>query len=194
MSRSRSVTSVVCTIAVALMQAGTALGQDDLDERPLQLPSLGDREACPISAGSRTTVPVQQHIFGAAGLWLGSGPAYFLLAWKASPDDDATFALEPVPYEHNAYRAKTPWVSVPSYLGPVLVRGHALDTSGRALRFAWNGSEPTDQLRLQAPRAPGASLWSFWPAGMWVPGPGCYGVQIDTLVGSDIVVFEATAH
>lgn len=191
MSRCGLETTILCSIAIAFAHVGSAFGQGFFDERPIQVPQLGGGEACPVSVGSRATVPLQQHIFGAGGVWFGSGPVYFFLAWKASSDDDATFALEFVPYERNAYRAKTPWVSVPSYLGPILVRGRALDASSRALRFAANGSEPTDRLQLQAPRAPGASLWSFWPSSMWVPGPGCYGVQIDTLSGSDIVVFEA---
>jgi hypothetical protein len=192
MSRGSLVATVLCTIGIAFAHVGTALGQAVLDERPMQLPRLAEGKACPVSGGSRTAVPAEQHIFGAGGVWFGSGPVYFFLAWKATSDDDATFALEPVPYEGNAYRAKTPWVSAPSYLGPILARGHALDTSSRALRFAANGSEPTDRLQLQAPCAPGASLWSFWPSSTWVPGPGCYGLQIDTLLGSDVIVFEAT--
>ena len=192
MCRCNPVTMAFCTLAIALAHAGAALAQGALNERPIQVPRLAEGEACPVSVGSRTTVPSQRHIFGARGVWFGSGPVYFSLAWKASSDNDATFGLQPVPYERNAYQAKTPWVSVPSYSGPVLVRGHALDTSGRVLRFAANGSQPTDRLELQAPRAPGASLWSFWASAMWVPAPGCYGLQIDTLSGSDIVVFEAT--
>jgi len=44
-----------------------------------------------------------------------------------------------------------------------------------------------------ASNAPHATLWSFWPSWMWVPGPGCYGVQLDTLSGTDVVVFQATS-
>jgi len=46
-------------------------------------------------------------------------------------------------------------------------------------RFPSAGKEPTH--------------WSFWPTSMYVPRPGCYGVQIDTPQGMYIVVFSATA-
>jgi hypothetical protein len=85
-------------------------------------------------------------------------------------------------------------VSVPSYAGPIRVRGRALDASARVLRFAVNGPTTNDRLDLQARPAASPTSWSFWPTSMWVPGPGCYGVQIDTLAGTDIVIFEATAH
>lgn len=161
-----------------------------LEERPVALPVIEPGDSCPTSVGHRGTVPIQRHIFGGA-LWFGEGPVYFALAWKDSPGDDATFALEPVPREGNAHRAKTPWVSVPSYSGPIFIRGRALDASGRTLRFDATGSGPQSRLELAAPHAPEPSLWSFWPSSMWVPGRGCYGVQIDTLDATDIVIFEA---
>ncbi len=185
---------VACCVAVVLSQQGMR-AQDaplGLEQRHVQLPRLGPDEACPVSVGTRETVPRQPHIFGAAGVWFGSGPVYLSLAWKASRDDDARFALMPVGRDAGAYRAKTPWVSVPSYSGPVLIRGHALDASGRALRFGTTNTDPRDRLQLRVPEAPATALWSFWPTSMWVPGPGCYGVQIDTLTGTDTVVFEAT--
>jgi hypothetical protein len=95
------------------------------------------------------------------------------------------------PREGNAHRAKTPSVAVPSYSGPILIRGLALDASRRALLFSATGAGPRNGLELQAPQAPAPSLWSFWASSMWVPGPGCYGVQIDTLGATDVVVFEA---
>ncbi len=184
----------VCVVAAGVLQSQVALATasvDELDKRPEILPRLGEKEACPISFGTRSTVPLQSHIFGGA-LWFGAGPVYFALAWKASPGDGATFALEPVPIDRGARRAKTPWVSSPSFSGPVLIRGHALHPNGTALRFDATGSGPTSRLRLMAPNAPSPELWSFWPSSMWVPGPGCYGVQIDTLGGTDTVIFEAT--
>jgi hypothetical protein len=186
--------AVISLMALVAPRASTCFGQvsrESLGERPLRLPQLAPGGACAVSAGTRGTVPRQPHIFWGP-LWFGKGPVYLALAWKATPGDDANFALDPVPYQDNARRAKTPWVSVPAYSGPILVRGRALDASGRTLRFDASGSGPKDWLELEAPHAPSSSHWSFWPSSMWVPGPGCYGIQIDTLSGTDIVVFEAT--
>jgi hypothetical protein len=197
MTRLLLLTIVGSFIAVVTTQPGTLFAQDAqaaLEQRQMKLPQVGRGEACPISMGTRDTVPRQRHIFGAGGVWFGSGPVYLSLAWKASSDDNASFALAPVPYEKNAYRAKTPWVSVPSYSGPVLIRGHSLDADNRALRFDATGSGPSERLRLQGPHAPSALLWSFWASSMWIPGAGCYGVQIDSLSGTEVVIFEATQN
>jgi len=185
---------VVCIFTIAMLQnelVFAAAPTSELEKRPDILPRLGEKEACPISLGTRGTVPLQPHIFGGA-LWFGAGPVYFALAWKASSDDGAIFALNAVPHDRGARRAKTPWVSSPSFSGPVLIRGRALDANGTPLRFDATGSGPESRLQLTAPNAPSSKLWSFWPSSMWVPGPGCYGVQIDILAGTDIVIFEAT--
>jgi hypothetical protein len=186
-------------IAMALLtlvpsQKHLMAGKDtSLIQRPLNLPSIRSGDTCTISVGSRATVPNQKHIFASALPWFGAGPVYLALAWKAITDDDnATFSLKPVPISDGARRAKTPWVSVPPFSGPIVIRGRALDDSGRKLRFSKSGEGPSDSLQLQAPQAPSPGLWSFWPTSMWVPGPGCYGVQIDTPAGTDIVIFSAT--
>ena len=189
----RLVLCFACVVAGAFLCPAVVVAQtveESLKHRPMSLPTLAPGESCPVTTGSLGTVPRQRHIFGGA-LWFGAGPVYFALAWKDSPGDDATFALEPVPREGDAHRAKTPWVASPSYSGPILVRGSAIDAGRRVLRFDATGEGPRNTLELKAPRAPLPSLWSFWPSAMWIPGPGCYGVQIDTLEATDVVVFEA---
>ena len=194
--RNRSFAFLIAMALLALVPSQKHLmaGKDtSLIQRPLKLPSIRSGDTCAISVGSRVTVPNQEHIFDSAGPWFGAGPVYLALAWKAHTDDDnATFSLKPVPISDGARRAKTPWVSVPSFSGPILIRGRALDDSGHKLRFSTSGEGPSDSLQLQAPQAPSLGLWSFWPTSMWVPGPGCYGVQIDTPAGTDIVIFRAT--
>jgi len=155
----------------------------------LNFPSLELNETCPISSGTMGKVPVQKHIFG-RDPWFGTGPVYFHLAWKATTDTDATFGLERVPSNGTEYRAKTPWVSEPSFSGPVLIRGRSLTANKTRIYFDYSGR--TDKLILEAPSSTSPSLWSFWPTSLWVPGPGCYGVQIDTLSKTDTVIFEAT--
>lgn len=192
--RFRLIVIVVSLLSVVVPRGGTISAQNTNVgfDRPLRLPALGVGQACPVSVGTRNEVPAQSHIFGAVSgqLWFGSGPVYFAWMWRKSAGDSATFNLDRVPIENGARRAKTPWVSVPSYSGPIVIRGRALGPDGKAIRFGGSNTGPNDRLRLQAPNEP-SPLWSFWPSSILVPGPGCYGLQIDTLSATDILVFEA---
>lgn len=164
-----------------------------LNQRPLNLPVLAPGDPCPISKGSREIVPNEGYIFCATCVWLGKGPVYFALSWHDDLGEDATFSLDAVPYQDGVYGVKTPWISKPDYAGPILIRGKQLDGPGEnKLQFTQNGRGPYEEFGLSAAGGPSASQWSFWPAGMEVPGPGCYGVQIDTPQDTDIVIFKAT--
>jgi hypothetical protein len=122
-----------------------------LDQRPLKLPLLRAGERCPTTTGSRDTVPRQAHIFGSGGFWFGSDPVFVGLAWKDSLDDRATFSLGLVPRIGNAPVAKTMRVSEPSYSGPILIRGQALNAEDRALEFDASGRGRSRSLYLMAP-------------------------------------------
>ena len=161
-----------------------------LEDRALKLPVIAPGEPCPTSTGRLDVAPHESHIFGAGSFWFGRGPIFVGLAWKDSADDRATFRLERVPRDANTYRAKTPWVGDASYSGPILIRGYGLTEPRRRLEFDVFGAGRMGTLHLTAPNAPSVGLWSFWPSSMWVPGPGCYAVQVDTLPGTDIIVFE----
>jgi hypothetical protein len=165
-----------------------------LDQRPLNLPVLHPGDRCPVSKGSSNTVPRDGDIFCAACVWFGTGSVYFALAWQDHGITDATFRLDPVPFEHGAYRAKTPWVSKPGFLGPILIRGQQLDGAGEnKLRFSFGRPEPKENLQLDAEiRKEARAGWSFWATSMWIQNPGCYGVQIDTTHNTELVIFSAT--
>ncbi|HZS47519.1 MAG TPA: hypothetical protein VFC63_20780, partial [Blastocatellia bacterium] len=165
-----------------------------LKRRPLNLPVVHKGERCPVTKGDQTHVPHAGYIFCSSCFWFGNGPVFFALSWSPQDSDEARFALTKVPYEEHAYRAKTPWVSSPDYEGPILIRGRRLDGSGGGkLRFSYNGLNLTDEMELTATRDQAdPSRWSFWPTSMYVPSAGCYGVQIDTNNGTDLIVFEAT--
>src|SRR5438309_2725867 len=96
-----------------------------LKQRPLTLPVIRAGDRCPVTRGSRKSVPRERYIFCAGCLWFGRGPVYFAWAWSFQVNnvDDAMFSLEGVPHENSDYRAKTPWVSKPDYSGPILIRG-----------------------------------------------------------------------
>jgi len=155
-----------------------------LSARPLQFPKVRADEPCPVSKGSRDTVPDVPYIFCSECLYFGHGPAYFALLFLSDPAQDvAVINLDKVYYrEGGVFSMKTPWVTKPDYFGPVLVRGQRLDGEGKL-----GGVE------LEAPtRRSDESHWSFWPTGLTVTGAGCYGIQIDTDQGTDVVIFKAT--
>jgi hypothetical protein len=165
-----------------------------LRERPLNLPLIRAGDRCPVSKGSHNSVPQVGYIFCSACYWFGNGPVHLALSWHDGQSDEATFSLDRVPHEQGVYRAKTPWVSKPEYSGPILIRGRRLDAEpGIRLRFTSSGSQIKERLELDAPSPEKEPThWSFWPTSMYVPGPGCYGVQIDTAQGTDVVVFSTT--
>ena len=164
-----------------------------LKQRPLTLPVTHAGDHCPVTRGSSVSVPPAPYIFCAGCLWFGRGPVYFAWAWSFQLNhvEDAMFSLAGVPHENSAYRAKTPWASKPDYEGPSLIRGRRLNGKG-TLRFWVAGPKPVEDFKLNAPSRTDPTHWSFWPSSMYVPGPGCYGVQVDTLQGTDIVIFSAT--
>ena len=187
--------------------SGANLSTDDpafvqLKQRPLTLPVIRAGDRCPVTRGSRESVPREPYIFCTGCLWFGRGPVYFAWAWSfqvggrvidplSTDAEDATFSLQGVPYESSAYQAKTPWVSKPDYEGPILIRGRRLDGKG-TLRFYVAGPKPEEVLKLNAPSRTDSTHWSFWPSYIILSRPGCYGVQVDTLRGTDIVIFSAT--
>lgn len=162
-----------------------------LYRRELKLPALHPGERCPVSKGSREAVPHVGYIFCSECLYFGRGPTYFALLFLTNPADSiGAINLDNVPYrEDGAYSAKTSWVSKADYAGPILARGQRLDGDGK-LRFHFDSRGIRD-LQLAAPRRADSSQWSFWPTSLLVPGPGCYGIQIDTTRGTDVVIFEA---
>ena len=193
---------VISRIAIAaavfsiLSSAGAATGGSDerpsLDQRPLALPDLRPNQPCPVSTGRLGAVPSQPQIFGGGGVWFGEGPVFLGLFYKDPDQAQAVFRLDRIPRSGNTYRAKTGWAIDPSYSGPILIRGRALGSEGTPLMFRASGWPPDSALHLRAPNVSPATLWSFWPSSMWVPARGCYGVQLDTLSTTDVVVFEAT--
>jgi len=118
--------------------------------------------------------------------------AALTVAFKGNRLPPAQFSLSGVPVEGSARCAKTPWVAEPAFAGSIVIRGRSLRPDRAALSFGYD-REPTPRLELKAPGSrPSAHDWSFWATSMYVPGPGCYGVQIDTRDKTDIVIFEAT--
>jgi hypothetical protein len=189
--------SVLIHTSVPGKEIGSAFDRtnfEQLKQRPLKLPTLATNERCPVSHGSKTMVPPVEYIFCSDCFWYSKGPVFLAMTWSDQTDDEARFRLsKKMPREGHFYLVKTPWVTPPDYSGPILIRGGRLnESSAGKLRFSAS-EQTTDALELEAPtrNRSDPSHWSFWPTYMFVPRPGCYGVQLDTTNATDVVVFEA---
>jgi hypothetical protein len=91
------------------------------------------------------------------------------------------------------FGAKVFWYVVPSYRGPVVIRGRRLDGPEK---MGFNGRKvPDPELRIKRHQT---GSWQGQrrgsrgvPSGVRVLTPGCYGVQIDGTSFSRIVVIRA---
>jgi hypothetical protein len=186
----RSLVIALATVSLigGVAAQGTSTGGTE-SEPPLELPVLGAHDSCPASIGSRWDSQ-PDYVFGGP-MWFGGGPVSMAFTW-GQRGDRAGLSLTSIPVEHGRQRAKTPWISEPSYSGPVEIRGRSLRANRTALLFSRDmTAPPIERLHLQAPSAPKDGLYSFWASSMFVPGPGCYGIQIDTTAHRQVVIFEA---
>ena len=173
--------------AVALIPAGSAPVTWKKLHRPLHLPRLAPGAPCPVSRIDQRVDWERISIFGGSGI--GRGPVYPGLgasggALTASPD---------VEYGGPWAGGKVFWYVRPSYRGRVLIRGRRLDGPQR---LGFNGHRlPARELRIER----GTTVsWEGQPPGsrgvpssVRVRAPGCYGVQIDGMSFSRVVVFQA---
>ena len=157
--------------------------------RPLHLPRLVPGAPCPVShIDSR--VPFVSR-FG-TGVGLGAGPAYPILP-------TGVLQLAPAANFNSKLWAgqKVLWLVLPSYRGPVLIRGARLDGNG-LVRFQ-SGNIPPAKLTIPVYTRGGQPSGMTPPTGTrYVPsytrlrGPGCYAYQIDGTTFSHVIVFSAT--
>jgi hypothetical protein len=188
------VTLVAISVGLVNWQGPPLLAQTKLSApRALVLPVLRAGTVCPVSHGSRDVVQRAGHIFGSGGVWFGDGPVYVNFAWKGDTQPPARFSVAPIPAVDGARRAKTPWVTEPTFAGSVVVRGRSLHANAGTLRFSSGTGVVGEVLSMQAPfDRPSSADWSFQATSIYIPGPGCYGLQIDTPHQTSVVVFEAT--
>jgi hypothetical protein len=192
-SRKRAqVTAAVALLTVALVSAAGFTSRADAGggnpwaalRRPLHLPKLAAGAKCPVSHVDRRVAWKRINIFGGSGL--GRGPVY--------PGIPSAFLMASRDEQYGGpwFGDKVFWYVLPSYRGPVLLRGRRLDGPQK---MGFNGAKlPLPELRI----APDQSVsWSGQPpgsrgvpSGVRVLVPGCYGVQIDGASFSRIVVFR----
>jgi hypothetical protein len=156
-------------------------------KRPLHLPALAPGAACPVS---QVDPNVDFSSFGiAAGI--GNGPAYPVgLA-------SGTLTLAPAANFNSKLWGgqKVLWFVLPSYTGPVLIRGGRLDAPGTVVRFERGDVPPKLLLIDRSTAVPGGvsppAGTRYRPSYTRLKAPGCYAYQIDGATFSEIVVFRA---
>lgn len=156
--------------------------------RPLHLPRLAPGKACPISSIDRRVNWDRANIFGGSGT--GRGPVYPGLGayhGRLNAPRDTQFGG---PWAGQ----KVFWYVLPSYRGPVLIRGRRLD-GPQWLGF--NGTlvpdrelqiEPHDTVSWQGQPRGSRGV----PSAVRARASGCYAVQIDGTTFSRVVAFTVS--
>jgi len=175
--------------AVGFATAGERRGGDSWSalRRPHHVPKLAAGASCPVSRPDPRIPWSRIRIFGVSGL--GRGPVYPGLGGHSG----LLWATVDHQYGGSWYGEKVFWYALPSYRGPVLIRGRRLDGNGM-LRFG-PGKLPAPELHIarnetvswegQPPGSRGV------PSGVRVAVKGCYGFQIDGIGFSRVVVVTA---
>ena len=155
--------------------------------RPLVLPRLEGGAPCPVSAVDESVDWDAANIFGGSGI--GPGPVYPGLG-----SDSSLSALPDTQFGGPWYGQKVFWYVLPSYTGPVLLRGRRLD-GPEWMRFD-SGKLPGDELRITKGET---VIWTGQPVGsrgrpsaVRVLAAGCYGVQVDGTTFTRTVIFRVT--
>jgi hypothetical protein len=162
-----------------------------LAARPLHFPVVTSPATCPVSAGRQISPDF--------GLAAGTGPLY-IVAVDADGNVDYVPPAQWGADQHGwGGMAKTFWVFPTTFVGPVLVRGQRLDTAG-VVRFNDVTGPLLTQLQILVPVEP------FLPEPFSPPyqmhgdwyirfnAPGCYGLQIDWLQGTEWIIFRTEAE
>jgi hypothetical protein len=140
---------------------GDPFVQSRLLARPLHLPTVRPGATCPVAAIAKTSL----------GRGLGAGPAF--PRWGTG----STM----IGRSH-----KVLWFVLPSYTGPLLIRGGRVDGRG--------------ELHADEPAAVKSSIFlaqidtgpRYRPSRTWVSAAGCYAYQIDGTTFSRTIVFRVT--
>jgi hypothetical protein len=170
-----------CAYADGMCMPGDEGPIPDELKRPLHFPEIGASGRCPTSVGHRTTTPF------ATGELLGRGSVEPLVTNSVTRGATATLGSSP---DSPRWRVlKVIWMSLPSYLGPVVVRGTRLDRRG-LLAFGTSPS-PGPLVVPPGPSMNGYGGYRIWPDTAWVRHPGCYAWQVDGLTFSETIVFKA---
>jgi hypothetical protein len=149
--------------------------------RPLRLPSVAGKQACPVTPGRNAR---NGYVFG---LQFGSGPVSMIIGNRGDPGRGiAILGTTQLP---GWYALENVWLSGPGYQGPFMVRGQRLDEPGSV---SFGGSSPAMAAFVEPPGADANTNGPYRtpPGSIWIQEPGCYGFQIDGLSFSETIVIH----
>jgi hypothetical protein len=153
----------------------------ELRSRPLHLPTLAAGASCP-------KTPAQNPDYG-----LGDGPVY---AYGGGVQETGVINYAPPKnFGSDEWGGQlVSWRVRPEYQGGiVLIRGRQLDGSNE-VRFG-RGNVPNNELVFRVePSATAGDGWFYEGDYLRFRAPDCYGMQIDTSVASEVIVFQAVAQ
>jgi hypothetical protein len=180
-----------------LCAAGTSCEAEQVARalrRPLALPEVPGREACPVSASR--TMPAAGGFSGDVTA-VGDGP--FRLTGTG------TVEIQPSEVPRSGWEGtgvggqKVIWWIDASYSGPVLLRGARVDGPGDlgfdrylgALGTVPQDRTPSAELVYPETETDGLSFVRTFPSSVRLREPGCYAVQVDGTSFSEVIVFRA---
>lgn len=149
--------------------------------RPLRLPTIASSSTCPVSE-QKVEAP-------RVAIAIGDGPALVVLGMSEPPPKPGSivhYEGEGVARFDGLFGTKALWV-VNDYDGVVLLRGGQLDGPGE-MRFQQSEGDPIES-SLQFP--PGSDEWRYFPSAIFLGRAGCYGVQVDAIDFTQMIVFQA---
>jgi hypothetical protein len=176
--------SVTLAIVVVLATAAPASARDGALSRPLHLPSLAAGARCPVSHGTLASKLGR----GLARMPVaGDGPAYVM---SVGGEPAGSISIEGARADPQGWRGQiAPWIADPRYRGPLLIRGARIDAPG-PVRFARDTGEHRKAIYQRRGQAVQPNGWRVWGGVMLVRKPGCYGLQVDGLSFSSVIVIR----
>jgi hypothetical protein len=157
-----------------------------LGARSLHFPAVPSLALCPVFIGRKISPEF--------GLALGAGPLH-IVASATDSDGHGNYSPASEWGDHIGWGGmpKTLWIFPSTFSGPALVRGQRLDKAG-AVRFDDYLGPLLTALQVIVPEQPSSP--QFQVDGGWYirfNAPGCYGLQIDWLKGTERIIFQAEA-
>ncbi len=157
--------------------------------RPIHLPHIAAGTRCPVSPPGRKV----RRGFGAV---IGPGPIYALGFGPFARIAVMPFVLPSRAglFGGSAWGGQVlKWVGSPSYHGPVLIRGRKL-TGRDGLGFG-AGKVPLAEVDVPPGPPGGVGLnpdgWRLWSGYARLRSRGCYGLQVDGITFSEVIIFRA---
>jgi hypothetical protein len=156
--------------------------------RLIHLPHIAAGTRCPVSAPGHK-------VYRYESAAIGPGPIYALSLGPFARTAVMPFVLpSPALCGGSAWGGQVlKWIGAPSYHYPVLIRGRKL--AGRDGLGFGAGKVPLAEMDVPPGPPGGVGLnpggWRLWSGYARLRSPGCYGLQVDGITFSEVIIFRA---